>query len=150
MTGWQKETRSSWSSQSTSTGIFCEKKLRNRLLITGIMLGAKFFDDYFYNNEYYAKIGGISNVEMNLLEIEFLNLINFSLYVDPILFFRYRQQLLKQANAWSTGKSINSVLQLYLAFLSTKLPYLMSIDVYLLQSKSLFSVVWSNSPQIIS
>ena len=68
-----------------------------RLLITGIMLAAKFFDDQFYNNEYFAKVGGISNIEMNLLEIEFLNLINFTLYVDPNIFFKYRQQLLAQA-----------------------------------------------------
>lgn len=69
-----------------------------RLLITAVMLAAKFFDDYFYNNEYFSKVGGISNMELNLLEIEFLNFINFSLYVDPILFFRYREQLLKQAS----------------------------------------------------
>ena len=60
------------------------------------MLAAKFFDDRFYNNDYYARVGGISNKEVNVLEIEFLNLINFSLHVDPILFFKYRQRLLAQ------------------------------------------------------
>jgi Cyclin. len=60
------------------------------------MIAAKFFDDHFYNNEYYAKVGGISNKEINSLEIEFLNYVNFSLYVDPILFFKYRQRLLSQ------------------------------------------------------
>lgn len=60
------------------------------------MLAAKFFDDVYYNNEYYAKVGGISNKEINQLEIEFLNYINFNLYVDPVLFFRYRQRLLSQ------------------------------------------------------
>jgi Cyclin. len=60
------------------------------------MLAAKFFDDHYYNNEYYAKVGGISNKEINILEVEFLNYINFNLYVDPILFLRYRQRLLSQ------------------------------------------------------
>jgi hypothetical protein len=33
------------------------------------MVAAKFADDFFYKNEYYAKIGGISRTEMNVLEI---------------------------------------------------------------------------------
>ncbi len=66
------------------------------LLITAVMLAAKFFDDRFYNNEYYSKVGGISNKEINILEIEFLNYINFNLYVDPVIFFKYRQRLLSQ------------------------------------------------------
>lgn len=68
----------------------------NRLLITGIMLAAKFYDDQYYNNEYYSRVGGITKKEINELEIEFLNYINFNLYVDPILFFRYREKILSQ------------------------------------------------------
>ena len=48
-----------------------------RLLITAVMTAAKFFDDRYYNNEYYSKIGGISNEEINTLETEFLIFINF-------------------------------------------------------------------------
>ena len=48
------------------------------------MLAAKFFDDRYYNNEYYSKVGGISNAEINLLEREFLHYINFRLYVSPL------------------------------------------------------------------
>lgn len=33
------------------------------------MMGAKFIDDFFYKNEYYAKVGGITKVEMNALEL---------------------------------------------------------------------------------
>ena len=33
----------------------------HRLLITAIMLASKFFDDVYYNNAYYARVGGISN-----------------------------------------------------------------------------------------
>ncbi len=54
------------------------------------MLAAKFFDDRYYNNEYYSKVGGISNSEMNLLEREFLHYISFRLYISPVLFFKYR------------------------------------------------------------
>ncbi len=44
----------------------------NRLLLTGIMLAAKYFDDRYYSNEHYSKVGGINNGELNLLEREFL------------------------------------------------------------------------------
>lgn len=71
----------------------------HRLLITAVMLAAKFFDDRFYNNEYYARVGGISNKEINVLEIEFLNLVNFNLHVDPILFLKYRQRLIAQGKS---------------------------------------------------
>lgn len=70
----------------------------SRLLLTGVMLAAKFYDDRYYSNEYYARIGGISKKEINQLEIEFLNHVNFTLYVDPIVFFRYREKLLAQVN----------------------------------------------------
>lgn len=60
------------------------------------MVAAKFFDDFYFSNEYFAKVGGITTAEINLLEIEFLNLVNFSLHVEPILFFRYRQKLVSQ------------------------------------------------------
>jgi hypothetical protein len=32
------------------------------------MLAAKFFDDFYYKNEYYAKVGGITIIEINILE----------------------------------------------------------------------------------
>jgi hypothetical protein len=33
------------------------------------MVAAKFIDDAYYKNEYYAKIGGISKLEINALEL---------------------------------------------------------------------------------
>ena len=53
----------------------------HRLLLTSLLCSAKFFDDCYYNNAYYAKVGGISVKELNELEIEFLALINFDLFV---------------------------------------------------------------------
>lgn len=48
-----------------------------------IMLASKFFDDVYYNNAYYARVGGISNLEINSLEMEMLRMISFSLFVQP-------------------------------------------------------------------
>ncbi|KAJ1640236.1 cyclin-domain-containing protein [Pavlovales sp. CCMP2436] len=68
----------------------------HRLLITSVMLASKFFDDLYYNNAYYARVGGISNLEVNNLEMEMLRLISFSLYVSPELYERYRTSLYDQ------------------------------------------------------
>lgn len=65
----------------------------HRLLITSIMLASKFFDDVYYNNAYYARVGGISNIEVNSLEIEMLRMISFSLFVQPDQYDRYRCSL---------------------------------------------------------
>ena len=46
-----------------------------------VMVAAKFYDDSFYNNEFYAKVGGVSVDELNELELEFMFLIGFSLII---------------------------------------------------------------------
>jgi len=66
----------------------------HRLLITSIMLGAKFFDDHYYNNAHFGKVGGVSCMEMNLLEIEFLFLINFNLSVERGVYETYNKRLM--------------------------------------------------------
>lgn len=50
----------------------------HRVIITAILLAAKFFDDAYYNNAYYAKVGGVLVSELNGLEVDFLFRINFS------------------------------------------------------------------------
>jgi len=42
----------------------------HRLLVTSVMLAAKFFDDIYYSNAYYAKVGGIRIKEVNALETQ--------------------------------------------------------------------------------
>ncbi|CAI0448907.1 unnamed protein product [Linum tenue] len=61
----------------------------HRLLITSIMLAAKFVDDAFFNNAYYAKVGGISTGELNKLEMKFLFSVDFRLQVNTTTFERY-------------------------------------------------------------
>jgi len=65
----------------------------HRLMITSVMLGAKFFDDQYYNNAHFGKVGGVSCKEINLLEIEFVFMINFNLYVDTDLYETYSKRL---------------------------------------------------------
>ncbi|KAF7818322.1 Cyclin-P3-1 [Senna tora] len=71
----------------------------HRLLITTIMLAAKFMDDayVFFNNAYYAKVGGVSTCELNRLEMNFLFSIDFRLQVSVDTFQRYCLQLEMEA-----------------------------------------------------
>ncbi|XP_051121922.1 cyclin-U4-1 [Andrographis paniculata] len=70
----------------------------HRLLITSVMLSAKFLDDMYYNNAYYAKVGGISTTEMNFLEVDFLFGLGFHLNVTPATFQTYCLYLHREMN----------------------------------------------------
>lgn len=73
----------------------------HRVIVTAILLAAKFFDDAYYNNAYYAKVGGVLVSEMNGLEVDFLFRINFSLHVTPETFEQYRVELLSHLGSES-------------------------------------------------
>lgn len=66
----------------------------HRLLITSVMLAAKFFDDVYYSNKHYARVGGVRTREINLLETQFLTLINYHLFVSPQEYDQYRRNVL--------------------------------------------------------
>lgn len=55
----------------------------HRLLVTSVMVAAKFYDDTFYSNAYYAFLGGLTTKEINSLEASFLKLLNWSLHIYP-------------------------------------------------------------------
>ncbi|KAG9156994.1 hypothetical protein Leryth_009049 [Lithospermum erythrorhizon] len=61
----------------------------HRLLITSIMVAAKFVDDAFFNNAYYARVGGVTTAELNKLEMEFLFGLDFRLHVSMETFHKY-------------------------------------------------------------
>uniref|UniRef100_A0A452YVH5 Cyclin n=1 Tax=Aegilops tauschii subsp. strangulata TaxID=200361 RepID=A0A452YVH5_AEGTS len=61
----------------------------HRLLITSVLTAVKFVDDICYNNAYFARVGGISLMEMNYLEVDFLFGIAFDLNVTPAVFASY-------------------------------------------------------------
>lgn len=74
----------------------------HRVVITSVLLAAKFFDDAYYNNAYYAKVGGVLVSEMNGLEVDFLFRINFSLHVTPDVFEKYRAELMMHSTTVQT------------------------------------------------
>jgi hypothetical protein len=70
----------------------------HRLFITAVMIAAKFVDDAFFNNAYYARVGGISTSELNKLEMKFLFGLNFRLQVSIQTFNNYCLLLEKEAS----------------------------------------------------
>lgn len=86
----------------------------HRLLITSVMLAAKFFDDQYFNNAYYAKVGGVPCNEMNILEVEFLFMTNFSLFVTTDTYKQYYTELCNHARNTACGCSTTRVPGLYI------------------------------------
>lgn len=39
----------------------------HRVIVTAVMLAAKFFDDQYFNTAYYAKVGGVPTVEVRCM-----------------------------------------------------------------------------------
>ena len=67
----------------------------HRLFLTATVVAAKFFEDMYYKNSYYCKVGGVSNKELNILEVEFLLCIDFQLYVSTEEYENYSHTLLE-------------------------------------------------------
>jgi hypothetical protein len=64
----------------------------HRLLITSLLLAAKSHEDCSYNNAFYARLGGLSIVELNSLELALLSLLDFELAVPPQTYLRYSSE----------------------------------------------------------
>jgi hypothetical protein len=62
--------------------------------MTAITVAIKFFEDHFYDNVYYAKIGGIVCRDLNQLEAELLERLAYDLNVQPECYQRYLLELL--------------------------------------------------------
>ncbi|KAJ6989564.1 cyclin-U1-1 [Populus alba x Populus x berolinensis] len=68
----------------------------HRLLVTSVMVASKMLDDVHYNNAFYARVGGVSNAELNRLEMEFLFLLDFGVMVSSRVFESYCSHLEKR------------------------------------------------------
>ncbi|KAK8928771.1 Cyclin-P3-1 [Platanthera zijinensis] len=84
----------------------------HRLLIVATAVAAKFADDAFFNNAYYARIGGITTAEMNKLELNFLFSLDFRLQVTVEAFKKYCCQLEMAAAVFPIERPICKVNEL--------------------------------------
>ena len=70
------------------------------------MLAAKLTDDKYYNNAFYARIGGVTTSELNLMELEMLCMLNFRTFVSC----SQLKELLGHLDALQVGGRLVSVL----------------------------------------
>lgn len=75
------------------------------------MVAAKFLDDAYYNNAYYAKVGGVTPLEMNRLELEFLFALRFRLHVTVSTFENYSSLLQREMVLSSSYQIEKPILQ---------------------------------------
>lgn len=61
----------------------------HRLLVTSILVATKMLDDVHFNNAFFARVGGVSVIELNRLELEFLFRLDFKLCVTISVFESY-------------------------------------------------------------
>jgi len=65
----------------------------HKLIIASFVTAIKFNSDEYYSLEIYAKLGGISQKEIVSLEYEFIALLDFNLFVEEKLFYKYNNNL---------------------------------------------------------
>ncbi|XP_074592190.1 cyclin-P3-1-like [Curcuma longa] len=80
----------------------------HRLIITSVVIAAKFMDDAFCSNAYYARVGGISTLEMNRLELNFLVSLDFRLHVTVGTFDAYCLRIEKEAKTYHVERPIKT------------------------------------------
>ena len=76
-----------------SSGFVLTPQNVHRVMLTAVMIAAKFHEDHFYNNAFFAKLGELTLWEMNSSEIELLQQLHFSLVVTSDLYNKYHHQL---------------------------------------------------------
>lgn len=71
------------------TNIVINSLTIHRLIIVSVVCSIKMWDDKFYPNSFYAKVGGLAISELNRLEAFFLFALNFDMHVLPADFDQY-------------------------------------------------------------
>ena len=61
----------------------------HKMILASMLIAIKYNEDDYYSNSFYAKVGGVTKSEIDVLEYEFLVLIDFNLYVSDDLFLKY-------------------------------------------------------------
>lgn len=65
----------------------------HRLLLVATMLAAKFAEDSHFNNNHWAKVGGVPLSELNELELMFCSALKFSFFIKQEQFNLYSKRL---------------------------------------------------------
>ena len=65
----------------------------HRILFVAVLLAIKYIEDSIYDNKYNSEVAAIKNEELNLIEYNFLVLINFNLFISNEVYENYCEYL---------------------------------------------------------
>ena len=74
-------------------GIVLSKYNIHRLLFTSILIAIKYNEDIICDNLYYSKIAGVTKKELQVLEYEFMKIIDFDLFISNKIYQTYYDYL---------------------------------------------------------
>lgn len=81
----------------------------HRFLITTCMVGSKGLCDSFRTNGHYARVGGISKAELNLLEVEFLVRVDYRIVPKVEVLSRYYERMvMRMSNVYQLVEGTSS------------------------------------------
>mmetsp|Transcript_10636 Transcript_10636/g.21060 ORF Transcript_10636/g.21060 Transcript_10636/m.21060 type:complete len:339 (-) Transcript_10636:84-1100(-) len=80
-----------------------------RLVITAIMVAAKFLDDYYHSNKHWALIAGLPTAELNKLEVEFLEELGYKLHIQREEYDWFAQELYERVERETTEKRFSEM-----------------------------------------
>lgn len=67
--------------QESNAEFYMTCRNAHRLILTAIVVATKYYDDFYFKNSFYARLGGISTQLLNEMEEEFFVMINFDCYI---------------------------------------------------------------------
>ena len=73
----------------------CESKIIlndfniHRILFSSVLISIKFNEDKSFDHKYYSSVAGISMLELKVLEMDFLKLINYNVFISKEIFEKY-------------------------------------------------------------
>ena len=80
----------------------------HKIALTAIILSIKYNEDIIYSQEEYANVGGVDTNELTALEAEFLNGLEFKLFINTTEFKMYRDLLYKNVPFRKQDESVNN------------------------------------------
>ncbi|ETS77494.1 hypothetical protein PFICI_11368 [Pestalotiopsis fici W106-1] len=76
----------------------------HRFLITAATVAGKGLSDSFWNNSFYARVGGVKIAELKLLELEFLYRVDWKIIPNPEVLVAYYKGLVERCDGYTLQK----------------------------------------------
>jgi hypothetical protein len=81
----------------------------HRYLITAATVAAKGLSDSFWTNSTYSRVGGVSLKELALLELEFLERMDWKIIPPPDVLVQYYNNLVDRSEGYVMEKDVEEV-----------------------------------------